>query len=230
MTIETRANALELRFVRPTSNRAADAKAEDTTSGQIGGYAAVYNSDSEDLGGFVEQVAPGAFARSLEDAARGDANIFGFWGHDPNEPIASTRSKTLTLESDATGLGFTMDPARLNPMQLAALEAGDMRMSFGFRVREDHWEERADGLIQRTLTDVELFEVSPVTFPAYPDTSAAKRGFDAFMEARSATSVTTEETEETVEETVETVEPKFNARAMQAALMERGLKNRLQTS
>lgn len=250
MTVEIRSfAATEVRYVRPATAATADGATTEARAGQVVGYAAVYDADSEvmvrrDSHGrayeFVEQVKSTAFERSINAVTAGALNVFGFWGHDHNQVIASTRSGTLSLESDAKGLRFTMDPARLNTMQLAALEAGDMRVSFGFSVPEggDEVQQRADGMIQRNLTNVHLFEISPTSTPAYPDTSAGVRSVEAFIEARSMSEETVDEEAseideaavETVEETVETVEaaePKFNARAMQAQMMERGLKQRI---
>jgi uncharacterized protein len=148
------------------------------------GHAAVFNADSLDLGGFVERVAPGAFSRSL-DAARLDPArrpILAFWNHDPGLPLGSTRSGKLRLREDGRGLAFELGAKRLTAQQLDAVKDGDMRMSFGFAVPTggDSWGKRADGKPLRTLLDVELFEVSLVSQPAYPDTSVALRRLESW--------------------------------------------------
>jgi len=149
---------------------------EDDDRSMATGYAAVYNSMSADLGGFREIVAPTAFQRSLSEARADQTNIYAYWSHDPSQPIGSTRSKTLELNSDDKGLAFTLDPERLNTMQTKALQAGDMRMSFGFIVRSDSW---SPDYSVRTINDVDLMEVSPVTTPAYSATSAGMRSLAA---------------------------------------------------
>lgn len=160
---------------------------DESQDRSVEGYAAVFNSDSEDLGGFIERLAPTAFNRSLGDA---DQNIYMLWGHDVNQPIGSTNSKSLGLSADKTGLRFKLDASRLNAQQLAAVVAGEMRMSFGFCVSDDSWEQTPTGDYIRTINDLDLFETSLVISPAYPATSAgirhsgdnseAKRSLDAF--------------------------------------------------
>jgi uncharacterized protein len=171
MTIETRhfdLSALELRA------------GDDSTNRRAAGYAAVFNSDSYDLGGFTEIVSPGAFTRSLVEAQRGAINIFALWAHDASQPLGSTRSGKLVLAEDERGLSFDLDVLRFNPAQLDALSDNDLRMSFGFRVRDQEWQELDDGTILRTLKDVDLIEVSFVINPAYPATDAALRSMDAW--------------------------------------------------
>lgn len=163
------------------------AKGDDNATEQrfLEGYASVFNSDSEDLGGFREQIAPGAFTRSLKSVSDGDLVVHALWSHDWSQPLGSTRSGKLTLEEDDTGLRFKLDVTRMTPAQLDAAMDGDVRMSFGFRVLEQTWEETADQ-VNRTISDLDLFEVSPVIMPAYPDTSAAIRSLDAWKAERAA--------------------------------------------
>lgn len=139
------------------------------------GYAAVFGSDSHNLGGFVERIEPGAFRRSLDAATAGDLNIYALWAHDTSLPLGSTRSGKLSLCEDARGLQFDLSVDRLSDMQRSALEDGDLKVSFGFRVRKDEWVERSDKTILRTLHDVDLSEISLVINPAYPQTEAALR-------------------------------------------------------
>lgn len=150
------------------------------------GYAIRFNSDSEDLGGFKEIVNPAALTRSLSEAKAGTRNIYAYWSHDDSQVIGSTGSRTLKLRADDNGLAFDLDTRRLNPMQVDALRSGDMRMSFGFVVNDDDWTQRDDGTIQRELRDIDLFEVSPVTTPAYADTSAAMRGLEQFRSTKTS--------------------------------------------
>ena len=147
------------------------------------GYAAVFNSASEPLP-FTETIAPGALARSLKSRN----NVFLLVNHDPARPLASTRSKTMTLEEDGRGLLVKATlPNTTDGRDLATLmgAGGNPRvidsMSFGFSVPRggDSWSE--DGS-QRTLQQVRLHETSIVTFPAYTATSAAVRSLDMLAE------------------------------------------------
>src|SRR5689334_6857085 len=149
----------------------------------ITGHAAVFNVDSLDLGGFIEQVAPGAFTRSIRAAKENPVQdmIHVFWNHDSGQVLASTRSGKLTLAEDETGLRFAFPADRLTPAQLAAIEDGDMRMSFGFSTRKDEWTRGGPGKPdRRKLLDVDLGEISPVSKPAYPDTAVAVRSHESW--------------------------------------------------
>lgn len=159
------------------------AKTDTDTTGKAAGYAAVFGSDSHDLGGFIEVIEPGAFKRSLQAAASGSLNIYALWSHDNALPLGSTQSGKLTLSEDDRGLAFELDTKRFSAAQLDALEDNDLRMSFGFNVRADEWRETDTGMIVRTLKDVDLHEVSFVINPAYPETEAAKRSLAEWRSA-----------------------------------------------
>lgn len=135
------------------------------------GYAAKFNSRSEDLG-FREVIEPGAFARSLKSRNE----IKAFVNHDTNLVIGSTRAGTLRLAEDAKGLPAEIDlPDTTYGRDLSvSVKRGDSSgMSFGFSVVKDEWS--AD-YSQRRLIEVRLHEVSVVTgFPAYKSTTATVR-------------------------------------------------------
>jgi HK97 family phage prohead protease len=142
------------------------------------GYAAVFNSFSDDLGGFREQIAPNAFDRSLNAAMNGKRTIKMFLNHNADIVLASTRGKTLKLSTDERGL---LAEARLPNSEWGhsaaeAIRRGDIdSMSFGFQVeaKGDKWN---DDNTERTLHAVRLWEVSPVTsWPAYAATTASVR-------------------------------------------------------
>lgn len=126
--------------------------------------------------GFWEQVQPGAFNKSIKD---GDVRFLV--NHDPNRLLARTRSGTLRLTADETGLLSDADMAPVSYAQDLAilLERGDINsMSFAWPrdgVR-DSWELAEDGKELRTLLEVPLLDVSVVTYPAYEDTDAGLRG------------------------------------------------------
>jgi uncharacterized protein len=135
------------------------------------GYASVFNSPSEDLGGFIEYVAPGAFKRSLQ--SRNEVKLL--WNHDSGEPLASLRGGTMTLVEDNRGLKVTAQlPNTTRGRDIAELLRTKVidTMSFGFNVIRDSWS--PDGKT-RTLESVRLFEVSVVSFAAYPATTAQVR-------------------------------------------------------
>jgi uncharacterized protein len=148
------------------------------------GYAAVFNAPSFDLGGFVEIIRPGAFARTLSDGG----DILALAHHDTTRVLARRSAKSLTLSEDDHGLVVEI---RLSDTTHAKDIAEDIRtgnidaMSFGFRTRKDSWTRGAtDGEPQiRELLDVDLHEVSPVAFPAYPDTSIALRSLEDAQQA-----------------------------------------------
>lgn len=147
-------------------------RAEEGASPVIRGYAVVFNQLSEDLGGFREKVAPGAFARSL---AQND--IRALWDHDPKYVLGRNTVDTLSLGENDHGLWVEIEPPATSWARdlLKSMDRGDVsQMSFGFVTRSDHWEDGAEGPI-RTLMDVDLFDVSVVTYPAYPQTSAEAR-------------------------------------------------------
>jgi HK97 family phage prohead protease len=135
------------------------------------GYASVFNSASEDLGGFIEYVAPGAFKRSLQ--SRNEVKLL--WNHDSGEPLASLRGGTMQLIEDERGLKVTAKlPNTTRGRDIAELLRTKVidSMSFGFNVIKDSWSR--DGQT-RTLESVRLFEVSVVSFPAYAETTATVR-------------------------------------------------------
>lgn len=154
----------------------AEGKVVQADAGKIIGYAAVYGPLSEDLGGFRERIDQRAFSKTLEDTA---ADVRAFVDHDYSKVLGRRSVGTLQLSTDEQGLRVEITPpdtSYANDLR-KLLERGDVsQMSFGFLVRPggESWGADDQGKI-RTLTDVELIEVSVVTIPAYPDTSAAIR-------------------------------------------------------
>lgn len=146
------------------------------------GHAAVFNQLSEDLGGFREQIQPGAFADAIEKD-----DVRALFNHDINYVLGRNVSKTLRLKEDARGLAIEIDlPDTQMARDLAvSIERGDVsQMSFGFSVRPGGQDFAKDdsGQMIRTLKRVRLYDVSPVTFPAYPQTDVAMRDLRSWQE------------------------------------------------
>lgn len=151
-----------------------ECRAADGELPKIVGYAALFNSLSEDLGGFREQIAPGAFSSIETD------DIRALFNHQPEYVLGRNTAGTLGLAEDAKGLRVEITPpdtAWANDL-ISSMRRGDInQMSFGFFTRSDVWDS-VNGEIIRTLTDVELFDVSVVTFPAYSETYVDVRALD----------------------------------------------------
>ena len=151
-----------------------------STPGKLSGYAAVFSSESQDLGGFKEVVRPGAFAKSLSSGR----NVRALWQHDAGVLLGTTNAKTLRLQEDRKGLRFECDlPDTSAGRDLRVLvERGDVHgMSFGFHVIDDRWERRADGWL-RELVEVDLKEITVTPDPAYADTTVALRSLSAHQQ------------------------------------------------
>lgn len=148
------------------------------------GHAAVFNALSEDLGGFREMIAPGAFADAI-----GKDDVRALFNHDPNFVLGRTRSQTLRLSEDERGLAIAIDlpdTQTIRDLVVAPIERGDVsQMSFAFAVRPNgqDWAKDDEGRVVRTLKRVRLFDVSPVTYPAYPQTDVAVRELRTWQEA-----------------------------------------------
>lgn len=148
---------------------------EETT---LRGHAAVFNSLSEDLGGFREIIEPGFFREAL----RRKPDVRLLVNHE-GLPLARTASGTLELREDDRGLHVFARLDRGDPdvEQLRRkMQRGDVdQMSFAFTLREDgdEWEDRDEGILRRLLPGGadELFDVSVVTFPAYRSTDVTMR-------------------------------------------------------
>jgi HK97 family phage prohead protease len=152
------------------------APADAQTVAVLRGYAAKFNVRSEMMFGFAETIAPRAFDAVLGDDCR------ALFNHDPNMLLGRTLSGTCRIEQDDTGLIYEVDlPDTDYAENVATMVArGDLsQSSFAFRVaREngDHWEEMPDGTWLRTILKLErLYDVSPVTYPAYPDATVGMR-------------------------------------------------------
>lgn len=150
---------------------------EDNGDLIIEGYFAVFNSNYEMWEGASESIAPGAFDSSLAGDIRALTN------HDTTLVLGRTKANTLELKSDSHGL---FGRVKVNPKDSDAVNTyervkrGDVdQCSIGFMIRSEETDFRDDGSIHWTITDVELFEVSVCTFPAYEETGVTARHRDA---------------------------------------------------
>lgn len=137
-----------------------------SASRRLEGHAAIFNEPT-DIGPFYEMVLPGAFYESIQ---RDD--IRALWNHDENFILGRNTSGTLQLYEDAIGLKVVIDPpdSQFASDLIKSVERGDVnQMSFSFKVIEEEWSKKGQKDL-RKLKKVQLFDVSPCTFPAYQNT------------------------------------------------------------
>ena len=154
----------------------------------VEGYAAVYSVSTDLGGGYRESINPKAFERALQEKQ----DVRGLFNHDANMVLGRTKSGTLRLSSDNTGLHFECDINEADPEAMsvrAKIMRGDVdQCSFAFGCKEDRVSYNDDGSIDRELMDVDLYDVSPVTYPAYDTTSCEARSVEgvraSILEAR----------------------------------------------
>ena len=140
-------------------------------SRRINGYAIVFDMLSQDLGGFKTVIAPEAVDRTLQASA----DIRALVDHDSSKILGRTSAGTLRYSKDARGLNVSIDVPDTtfgNDLLVSVRRRDVSGMSFGTYVRKDEWNVKGDVPI-RTIRDMDFFEVSIVTFPAFPDTTAA---------------------------------------------------------
>jgi HK97 family phage prohead protease len=178
------------------------------------GYAAKFNKWSVDLGiweKFREKIAPGAFKEAIKNS-----DTRALKNHDPNLILGRTESDTLRLVENKTGLKFEIDipNTTTGADTLEEIRRGDITgCSFAFTVESDTWDYKDDGTIERTINKVgELFDVGPVTYPAYPDTTVAARSLDAFKDSIDKEKRDAEEKQKQKEEENQQKEMDFDTR------------------
>ncbi|UPW82733.1 HK97 family phage prohead protease [Lysinibacillus sp. Ag94] len=145
--------------------------ATEEQSSLITGYAAVFNSKTSIGGWFDEIIEPGAFARSLSE----NGDVRALFNHNWDNVLGRTKSGTLQLEEDNRGLKFEIElPNTSVGRDLAeSMSRGDINQcSFGFWITEETWDYSIEPAL-RTIHEVELYEISVVSIPAYDDTEAS---------------------------------------------------------
>ena len=143
-------------------------------SPKISGYASVFNTFYELWPGFRERVAPGAFSKTIaQDDVRALLN------HDPNYVLGRNKAGTLTLREDEKGLYYEIippDTTFANDLLVSLKRKDITQSSFGFNIVEQSLKyDKPNDQVERTLTEVRLFDVSPVTYPASPSTEVSVR-------------------------------------------------------
>ncbi|UAK16119.1 phage major capsid protein [Sporolactobacillus terrae] len=147
---------------------------------KVSGYVNLTNQLSEPLGSvkkFREKIAKGAFQRAIDNAKR---DIDFLLGHDSKAILASTRNNSLTLREDSEGLFMSanIEPTTFGEDTFKLIKSGILKnCSFGFRSLKDSWSQ-VNGEVIRTVSEMELVEVSVVRDPAYSQSTIAARGID----------------------------------------------------
>lgn len=162
---------METRTVRATKTEFETR--EDDGNLHISGYFSVFNSPYEIAPGMTESIAPGAFQNTLSGDIRALVN------HDSTLVLGRTTAHTLELREDSHGLwgDIIINPNDVDAMNLYnRVKRGDVdQCSFGFEIVKQDTEVRDDGSMHWTILEVNLFEVSPCTFPAYQETNISAR-------------------------------------------------------
>ena len=185
---------MERRFTQQAQSNVALETREDKPT-QIVGYASVYYNGTRDTEyelwpGVLERIMPGAF-----DTAIRDDDVRGLFNHNPDNLLGRTSAKTLGLASDKVGLRYANDVAETTVSRDVQehIRRGDLQgSSFSFQARSkgENWIEEKDSdghtFEIREITDIRLFDVGPVTFPAYGATTTGIRSADNASEARAS--------------------------------------------
>ena len=164
-----------------------EVKADENGRTVIRGYAAVFESESQDLGGFYEIVERGAF----DEVMKSNPDVFGKYNHE--RVIGRTSSGTMRLMVDERGLRYEIDPPRAAADVVELIERGDVRgSSFAFRSRpaDESWQRDANGrMIRRIKKFSFLGDAGPVDTPAYlaTETYVSKRALEMAQSEQRAT-------------------------------------------
>lgn len=170
--IRSRLPEREIRFVN-VQPRVGSVRIPDGP-GVLRGYGALFGEWSDDLGGFRERIAKGAFTKSLRE----NPDILIAFNHNPSQLIGRTSAGTATVVEDSVGLLVSVTPVdtALASDVTELVKTQHVRgMSFAFSTVDDHWWEK-DGEVFRELRELKLYEVGPVTSPAYPATMIYANG------------------------------------------------------
>ncbi len=199
-TVERRYLTMELRL-----------HTDDDGEEKIQGYAARFNKWGDGYW-FREKIAPGAFTQTLKDKD----DVRALFNHNPDFPLGRTGISgdgNLELREDKKGLWMELNPTDTSFARdlKTNIEAGVVsQQSFGFEVRKDEWkyfQGEEDKPAERILRDVKLFDVSPVTYPFYTDTTVALRSLDKWkVENGIVNEAVDDATDDTTDETADSVD------------------------
>jgi uncharacterized protein len=172
---------------RTTAELPATIEQREGESTRIRGYAAVFYDGTSATeyplwSRAVERIMPGAFDKAM---ARDD--VRALFNHDPNMLLGRSKAGTLKLVVDAKGLAYEIEPGDTSVARdvLAHLKRKDITgSSFAFVVTDENWDKKEDGKRIREIRGVELYDVGPVTYPAYKGTTAAARSDSDIADAR----------------------------------------------
>lgn len=159
-------------------------------------WPAIMDGDRVVSPAMIERIMPKAFNKALKEKQ----DVRGLFNHDPNLVLGRTSSRTLKLEKSLRGLDYEIDPGKTTVAAdvMEHIRRGDVTgSSFGFEVLDQkfHYDEERQADI-REIRSVNLFDISPVTFPAYTSTSSVVRSDSDLVEVRSAHKVWREEVAE----------------------------------
>ena len=153
----------------------------DTDKPVIYGYAAKFGVRSDDLGGWVEVIAPTAFDAHLAT----NPDVRALFNHDANLILGRTSAGTLKVSKDDVGVGYEIDPPDTTAGRdlVTSMKRGDVsQSSFGFMCQDASWDyDEVKGIDVRTVKQAQLTDVSPVVFPAYPQATSGVRSLPADM-------------------------------------------------
>ena len=153
------------------------------TARRIIGHAAVWDSETEIFDGYHEVVRRGAFSKTIRES-----DVLGLFNHDPNIPLGRLSAGDLVLDEDDRGLRYEIDIDHEDSdarSVVRKIQTGKVRgSSFGFRPVKAPESVRDDGTVLRELHEVQLFDVSPVVYPAYQETDTQLR---AWLGSKAAT-------------------------------------------
>lgn len=174
--IELRANKIqEIRSTGETDNQSVE------------GYGIVYDQETELFPGFFEKMSKGAFKRNILNGL----TIKSYFNHDSAKILSTTDSNPpLSLREDDNGIYYIspIPPTSYGEDLKINLKRNNVSgSSFAFIVTDEDWEERSDGTIHRNIKEGELFEIGPVTDPAYVQTSASLHSVKEIYEKRKKT-------------------------------------------
>jgi len=150
---------------------------------QIFGYAALFDDPADEINGFIERVAPGAFTETLKSS-----DPRALINHEAGKLLGRFSKGTLKLKEDKKGLYYEINPPETSYANdlLELLKRGDIdQSSFQFTVDKEEWDESGEVPVRTIVKVAELFDVSPVTFPWYKNTVAGvKSRAEVFEEYR----------------------------------------------